>query len=176
MKLQTSFTIWLTGLSGSGKTTIASSFDRHLKSIGIKSVVLDGDVLRNGISADLDFSEASRSENIRRTAEIAKLFNQEGVIVIAALISPMRVDRRRAESIITAPRFKEVYINTPLNICEARDPKGLYKKARNGQIKNFTGIDAPYEPPMKAMLEIDSEKETEAEIIQSLMSMIKKNV
>ena len=138
---------WLTGLSGSGKSTLANEFAKELTARGIPHTVLDGDSLRLGLNRDLGFTEADRVENIRRTAEVAKLFAESGLIAIVSLISPYRIDRESAREIIGPNRFVEVFVDTPLEICEARDPKGLYKKARQGQIPNFTGVNAPYEIP-----------------------------
>ncbi len=140
-------TIWLTGLSGSGKSTIASALMTPLAEQGRPCWVLDGDVLRQGLNRDLGFSREDRSENIRRTAEVARLMNDAGVTVIVALISPFRQDRATARSTIGSDRFVEVFVDTPLDVCESRDPKGLYAKARSGQVPEFTGISSPYEPP-----------------------------
>jgi len=138
--------IWFTGLSGSGKSTIANAVDEILHGRGLKTYILDGDNVRMGLNKDLGFSPEDRKENIRRIAEVAKLFADSGTIVLTAFISPYREDRQMARDII-GEDFVEVYMNTPLEVCEDRDPKGLYKKARSGEIKGFTGIDAPYEEP-----------------------------
>jgi adenylylsulfate kinase len=138
--------IWFTGLSGSGKSTIANALDEVLHGRGLKTYILDGDNIRMGLNKDLGFSPEDRKENIRRIAEVAKLFADSGTIVLTAFISPYREDRQMARDII-GEDFVEVYMNTPLEVCEDRDPKGLYKKARAGEIKGFTGIDAPYEEP-----------------------------
>ena len=140
---------WFTGLSGSGKSTLANQLSQDLQKQGVPHFVLDGDNLRLGINKDLGFTEEDRSENIRRTAEIAALMADAGLIAMVALISPFRSDRKMAREIIGTERFHEIYVATPLEICEERDPKGLYKKARDGQLKNFTGITAPYEPPVE---------------------------
>jgi bifunctional enzyme CysN/CysC len=153
---QNGVTVWLTGLSGSGKSTIAKELERQLMQEGHLAFVLDGDNLRHGLNRDLGFSAADRSENIRRVAEVARLFNQAGVIVITSFISPYRSDREQAAEIIGADNFVEVFVNTPLEVCEERDPKGLYKKARSGEIPQFTGITDPYETPENAALEIDT--------------------
>ncbi|MBN1508193.1 MAG: adenylyl-sulfate kinase [Sedimentisphaerales bacterium] len=147
-------TIWLTGLSGSGKSTVASLLMTQLAEQERPCYVLDGDVLREGLNRDLGFSREDRSENIRRTAEVAKLMNDAGVTVIVALISPFREDRATARSTIGPDRFVEVFIDAPLDICESRDPKGLYAKARNGQLPDFTGISSPYEPPKQPDLHL----------------------
>jgi adenylyl-sulfate kinase len=140
-------TIWLTGLSASGKSTLAYELEFRLISRGRPCVALDGDNVRHGLNADLGFSPADRRENIRRIAEVAKLFNEAGLIVIAAFISPYRDDREAAKRIIGEPRFLEVFLDAPLAVCEARDPKGLYRKARAGEVSEVTGISAPYERP-----------------------------
>jgi len=148
-------TIWLTGLSASGKSTLAYALEHQLVDMGKPCYVLDGDNVRHGLNKDLDFSEASRTENIRRIAEVAKLMNDAGLIVITAFISPLRADRQMAKDIIGVD-FKEVYVSTSIDICESRDPKGLYAKARAGQVKHFTGISAPYEAPEAPDLMIDT--------------------
>jgi len=140
--------IWFTGLSGSGKSTIANALDEVLHGRGLKTYILDGDNIRMGLNKDLGFSPESRKENIRRIAEVAKLFADSGNIVLTAFISPYQEDRQMARDII-GEDFIEVFVDTPLEICEDRDPKGLYKKARSGEIKGFTGIDAPYEIPIE---------------------------
>ena len=148
---------WMTGLSGSGKSTIAIGLEKELLARGFHAVVLDGDNIRSGINSDLSFTVEDRTENIRRIAEITKLFASTGYITIASFISPTIEIREFAKLIIGVSDFHEVYINTPLEICEARDVKGLYKKARAGEIKNFTGIDSPYEAPVHPYLEIKTE-------------------
>jgi adenylyl-sulfate kinase len=144
--------IWMTGLSGSGKSTMAVGLDAHLYQAGKPSFILDGDNLRHGLCCDLGFSAEDRHENIRRTGEVAKLMAQSGIIVICSLISPFDADRQRVRESCArdAVPFAEVFIAAPLNVCEQRDPKGLYAKARSGAIKGFTGIDSPYEPPQAA--------------------------
>ena len=149
-------TVWLTGLSGSGKSTVAHELERQLMDAGHLCYVLDGDNIRHGLNRDLGFSAADRTENIRRLAEVARLFNDAGVIVITAFISPYHEDRAQAQAIIGAERFFEVYVETALAVCEARDPKGLYRKARAGEIAQFTGISAPYEPPESPALRLDT--------------------
>ena len=147
--------LWFTGLSGSGKSTLANATEHSLHQLGYKTMVLDGDNIRMGLCKDLGFSDADRQENIRRIAEVAKLFAQSGTIVLTAFISPFRSDRDAAREII-GDDFIEIFVDTPLDVCEQRDPKGLYKKARAGQIKGFTGIDSPYEAPLKPELKIDT--------------------
>jgi adenylylsulfate kinase len=144
---QKALVLWMTGLSGSGKSTIAQALERQLYAQGYLTQVLDGDNLRTGINANLGFSEADRTENIRRIGEIAKLFLHCGIITICTFVSPTIAIREQARSIIGNDDFIEVYVNAPLEVCEARDVKGLYQKARAGIIKDFTGIDSPFEPP-----------------------------
>lgn len=139
--------VWITGLSGSGKSTLACALSRELHSRGHLSYVLDGDNLRHGLNRDLSFKAEDRAENIRRVGEVAKLFADAGLICIASLISPYRSDRSACRSLLPKSSFIEVFLNVPLEVCETRDPKGLYKLARAGKIKGFTGIDDPYEPP-----------------------------
>ena len=139
--------LWFTGLSGSGKSTIAHRVERLLIERGAFAYVLDGDNVRHGLNADLGFSPDEREENIRRIGEVSRLFCDAGAIVLSAFISPYRRDRDRVRAIVPEGQFVEVYVDTPLAVCEARDPKGLYKKARAGEISNFTGLDAPYESP-----------------------------
>lgn len=141
---------WFTGLSGSGKSTIASELEKLCHSKGFFTIILDGDNIRSGLNKGLGFSYEDRMENIRRIAEVAKLFKDQGVITICSFVSPTIAARNLARQIIGAHDFKEVYVETPLEVCEARDVKGLYKKARTGVIKNFTGIGAPFEEPLHA--------------------------
>ena len=149
-------TIWLTGLSGAWKSTLGFALERHLISKGHACFVLDGDNVRHGLNRDLGFSAEHRTENIRRIAEVARLMNDAGLIVISAFISPYRADREMARQIIGEDRFIEAYVATPMAICEQRDAKGLYQRARSGEIANFTGISAPYEPPKTPMVTIDT--------------------
>lgn len=139
--------MWLTGLPSSGKSTIAHALEEALLGMGHEASVLDGDNLRHGLCADLGFTPADRRENIRRAAEVARLLNEAGLIVIAAFITPYRADRGRARGIIGAERFVEVFVDAPLEVCAARDPKGLYARALRGALPDFTGVGAPYEPP-----------------------------
>jgi adenylylsulfate kinase len=148
--------IWFTGLSGSGKSTLAHAFEEALHQHGCRTFVLDGDNVRHGLCGDLGFSEAGRIENIRRVGEMAKLFMEAGIIVLTAFISPYRVDRNRVRNMVKVGDFIEVYCNTPLEICENRDVKGMYKKARAGLIGEFTGISSPYEAPENPELDVDT--------------------
>ncbi len=150
--------VWLTGLSGSGKSTIAYRLEQQLNLNNVHAFVLDGDNVRRGLNSDLGFSSRDRDENIRRVAELAALFADAGLIVIAALISPYRIGRERAKSTIGAHRFVEVYIDVPVDVCEKRDPKGLYRKARRGEIAQFTGVSAPYESPNHPSLRLQTDK------------------
>lgn len=156
MMKQKPMIIWLTGLSGSGKTTIAQKLEVQLLSEGFKVFLLDGDSLRDGLNKDLGFTVEDRKENIRRAGEICKLFFNAGMIVITSFISPLEEDRMKVRSLFPPGSFVEVYVNTPLEVCEARDVKGLYSKARAGIINNFTGISSPYEVPHKAEVVIDT--------------------
>lgn len=139
--------IWFTGLSGSGKSTLAHAVEEALHQKGCRTFVLDGDNVRHGLCGDLGFSDAGRVENIRRVGEVARLFMEAGIIVLTAFISPYRADRERVRAMVTDGDFIEIYCDTPIEVCESRDVKGLYKKARAGQIKEFTGISSPYEAP-----------------------------
>ncbi|KLU27812.1 adenylylsulfate kinase [Caballeronia mineralivorans PML1(12)] len=151
--------LWLTGLSGAGKSTLAYGLKHHLDSQGIQSVVLDGDALRTGLNVDLGFSVEDRAENVRRVTEVARLFQQAGFIVITALISPLHAQREAARRTI-GDGFFEIYVDARLAVCEARDPKGLYARARRGEIQEFTGLSSPYEKPIAADLVIDTERLT----------------
>ncbi|RXP45420.1 adenylyl-sulfate kinase [Lutibacter sp. HS1-25] len=171
-----SFLIWVTGLSGSGKSTISNELEYTLHQKGIKTYVLDGDNIRNGINQNLTFSPEDRSENIRRIAEISKLFIDAGIVVIGAFISPYHKDRQEIKKIVGASNFVEVYVNTSVEECERRDVKGLYKKARNGEIKNFTGISAPYEAPQNPDIEIKTENETVEGAMVKIVNHIKEKL
>ncbi|MEC3886133.1 adenylyl-sulfate kinase [Halobacillus sp. HZG1] len=148
--------LWFTGLSGSGKSSIANQLNKVLYEKGIQSYLLDGDNVRHGLNSDLGFSEVDREENIRRIGEVAKLFADSGTIVLTAFISPYQKDRDLVRASIPEGDFIEIHVDCPVEECETRDPKGLYKKARNGEIKGFTGIDAPYEKPLQPELVLDS--------------------
>jgi len=162
--------IWLTGLSGSGKSTIACALEKRLTQQKSLCYVLDGDNIRHGLNKDLGFSAEDRVENIRRIGEVAALFTQVGVIAIAAFISPYRDGRRSARLAAGEGRFVEVFLNTPLQECEKRDPKGLYKKARVGEISNMTGIDAPYELPESPEIELHTERQDLDECVQRVLT------
>ncbi|MFZ7114221.1 MAG: adenylyl-sulfate kinase [Bacteroidota bacterium] len=164
--------IWLTGLSGSGKTTIGRELEKKLNRAGFHAFLLDGDSLRAGLNKDLGFSIEDRNENIRRAGEVCKLLTEAGLIVITTFISPLRSQRDAIRARFKNDCFVEVFIDTPLQICEERDVKGLYKKARAGEVKNFTGIDSPYEPPLKPELTIETKGSTESESADKLESFI----
>lgn len=164
--------LWFTGLSGSGKSTVAVALERELHRRGRLCRILDGDNIRTGINANLGFSEADRKENIRRIAEVSKLFVDTGIITIAAFISPTEEMRQMAAEIIGRNDFKEIYISTPLEECERRDVKGLYAKARLGEIKNFTGISAPFEAPVAPALSLDTSRLTLQESIAALLKLL----
>jgi adenylylsulfate kinase len=164
--------LWLTGLSGSGKSTIAEALERELYNKGFFAQVLDGDNIRSGINNNLGFSIEDRKENIRRIAEIAKLYVNSGVIAINSFISPTIEIRSYAKSIIGESDFIEIFINTPLEVCETRDVKGLYKKARSGEIKGFTGIDSPYQAPINPDLEVKTENQSVQESVNTILEFI----
>ena len=166
--------LWMSGLSGSGKSAIAQAVERKLHNAGKLVVVLDGDNIRHNLNQDLGFSPKDRKENLRRIAEVAKLFANNGIIVITSFISPTEKSRKQAKKII-GNRFKNVYVKCTIKECSKRDPKGLYKKVANGKIKNFTGIDAPFEEPEKADLVIDTEQESLEESTHKLYEFVLKN-
>ena len=167
-----SFLIWFTGLSGSGKSTIANALELELHKLGIRTYTLDGDNIRNGINNDLSFSPEHRMENIRRIAEVANLMVEAGLVVLAAFVSPYKKDRENIKKIVKDVNFVEVYINTSVEECERRDVKGLYKKARAGEIKNMTGISAPYEAPEHPDIEIKTENESVGSSVKKLINFI----
>ncbi len=164
--------LWLTGLSGSGKSTIATELERELFNLGRHVYILDGDNIRHGLCSDLGFSPEDRTENIRRVGEVAKLFADAGVICITAFISPYRADRALARKVLPQGRFIEVFVNAPVEVCEKRDPKGLYAKARAGEIPNFTGVSAPYEAPENAEIELQTDKLTVAECVTKIIDYL----
>lgn len=165
--------LWFTGLSASGKSTVANTVDHKLHSLGKRSFVLDGDNIRMGLNKNLGFSAEDRAENIRRIGEVAKLFTSAGVLALTAFISPYRADRNAVRALLGPGEFIEVFMNTPIEICESRDPKGLYKKARAGQLKGFTGIDDPYEAPEKPELVLDGGKKSIDECADEVMAYLK---
>ena len=168
--------LWLTGLSGSGKSTLANGLHQKLFEIGMHSIVLDGDNTRLGINKDLDFTNKDRIENLRRVAEITKLFVETGHIVITAFISPFKENRIQAKKIISENDFLEVYIDSTLETCEHRDVKGLYKKARLGEVKNFTGISSPYEKPDSADIHINTNKSSIPESVELLFKQLNSKI
>jgi adenylylsulfate kinase len=164
--------IWFTGLSGSGKSTLAVQLEFQLYAHHFKTYLLDGDNVRGGLNSDLDFSDASRKENIRRIGEVSKLFLDSGLIVLSAFISPFEEDRNQVRTIVGAGNFIEVFVDCPLSVCESRDVKGLYKKARTGEIKNFTGISSPYEPPQNPDIRVHTDVQTVTASIDLLLKSI----
>ena len=168
---QSPSTIWLTGLSGAGKTTLAFLLERQLLAKGRACYVLDGDNVRHGLSRDLGFSDLDRKENIRRIAEVARLMNDAGLIVITAFISPLRSDREMAQSII-GRADSEIFVSTAIEVCESRDPKGLYQKARQGLVKDFTGVSAPYEMPTNPSLILDTAIRTKEDCVNEIMQFL----
>jgi bifunctional enzyme CysN/CysC len=164
--------LWFTGLSGSGKSTIANELEKQLFDMGHRTYVLDGDNVRHGLNKNLGFTQEDRIENIRRVAEVAKLMVDAGLIVITTFISPYRADREMARALFENGEFFEIFVNTPLEVCEQRDPKGLYKKARKGEIKNFTGIDSSYEAPTHPDIVINTHLDTMNEALAVLAKLI----
>lgn len=164
--------IWFTGMSGSGKSTLANLLDIELYKKNIHTYTLDGDHLRHGLNKDLGFGDSDRSENIRRAAEVAKLMSEAGLVVICSFISPFELDRKMAREIIGNAQFVEIFLDCPLKECIERDPKGLYKKALNGDIKNFTGIDSPYEKPESSELILRTDQLTQEECIERIIQSI----
>ena len=168
-KLQKPFCLWLTGLSGAGKSTIANLLEKQLFASGRHTYILDGDNMRHGLNRDLGFSEADRVENIRRAMEVARLFVDAGLVVIVAFISPYRAERDRARSRFEPDEFVEIYIDASLEECERRDPKGLYAKARSGELINFTGIDSDYEPPVAPEIDLDTVAKSPDECVDVIL-------
>jgi len=164
--------LWFTGLSGSGKSTLAHAVEQALYDKGCRTIVLDGDNIRHGLNKNLGFSPEDREENIRRIGEVAKLFTQAGVISLTAFISPYRADRDKARELLNDGEFVEVYLKCAVDVCESRDVKGLYKKARAGEIKEFTGISAPYEEPLNPELVIDTAAETLEESTRKVLAYL----
>jgi adenylyl-sulfate kinase len=172
LKHQKPVILWFTGLSGSGKSTLANALERKLFELGHHSYLLDGDNVRHGLNKDLGFTDADRVENIRRIGEVAKLFVDAGLIVMTAFISPFRSDREMARKLVAEGEFIEVFVDTPLEVCEQRDPKGLYKKARAGEVKNFTGISSPYEAPEKPEFTLNTANQSVEQSVASLLSFL----
>jgi len=168
-----SFVMWFTGLSGSGKSTIAHEVEKKLHESGCRTFVLDGDNVRHGLSSNLGFSEEDRKENIRRIGEAAKLMTEAGVIALTAFISPFTADREMVRSLFPHTEFIEVYCNASLEVCESRDVKGLYKKARAGQIKNYTGIDSPYEAPINPEISVASGSDAPDLCVEQIMKILR---
>ncbi len=165
--------LWFTGLSGSGKSTIANALESKLHSMSYHTYLLDGDNVRHGLNKNLGFSDEDRVENIRRIGEVAKLFVDAGTLVMTAFISPFRADRDMVRGIVGEGEFIEVYVDTPLEVCEQRDPKGLYQKARAGQIKNFTGLDSPYEAPDKPEITLKTAEQTIDQSVEQIVADLK---
>lgn len=165
--------MWFTGLSGSGKSTLASELERRLHEEGISTYILDGDNIRKGLNNDLDFTEAGRVENIRRIGEVARLFTDAGIVVLTAFVSPFKSDRDAVRQLVGDENFLEIFVDCPLEVCEARDVKGLYKKARAGEISNFTGISSPFEAPEKADIRIPTNELSIDEGVELLCTVIR---
>ena len=172
IKQQTPMCLWMTGLSGAGKSTLANALELELNRKGKHSYILDGDNLRHGLNSDLGFTEADRNENVRRAAEAAQLLVDAGLIVIVGLISPFKKERDWARSLFKDNQFKEIYVSTSLKECEQRDTKGLYEKARQGEVKDFTGIDSPYEAPDNPDIIIDTENRTVDECVHMILQKV----
>jgi adenylylsulfate kinase len=168
-----SVVLWFTGLSGSGKSTLAHALEEKLYQKGCRTFVLDGDNIRHGLNSNLDFSEPGRTENIRRISEVSKLMLESGLIVMTAFISPFNKDRNEARKLISNDDFIEIYCKASLETCEARDVKGLYKRARAGKIKNYTGVDSPYEVPENPELTLDTDNETLNESVSKIYNFLK---
>ena len=169
-----SVVLWFTGLSGSGKSTLAHAVEEKLHQLGCKTFVLDGDNVRHGLCRDLSFSDEDRKENIRRIGEVSKLFLEAGTIILTAFISPFQEDRNLVRNLMPHGDFLEIYCHASIEVCESRDPKGLYKKAREGKIKDFTGINSPYEAPEKPELDIDTEKQSLEESVERVVKLLQK--
>jgi len=164
--------LWFTGLSGAGKSTIADNLEKKLHALGKHTFVLDGDNVRHGLNRDLGFTEGDRIENIRRVAEVAKLFVEAGLITLVSFISPFRAEREMARELVAPGEFIEIFVDTPLEACERRDPKGLYKKARRGELQNFTGLDSPYEPPTNPELILDALNESASDLADRIIDFM----
>lgn len=167
----TACTLWLTGLSGAGKSTLAAALTAALATAGRACLPLDGDRLREGLCGDLGFTPTDRSENLRRAAEVARLANEAGLVVVASFIAPLRQDRARVAGIV-GRGFREVFVDAPLAVCEQRDPKGLYRRVRRGELRGFTGIDAPYEPPVSPALHLSTHRENPQACLERLLALV----
>src|SRR5690606_12400460 len=174
LKGQRACALWFTGLSGAGKSTVANLVEKRLHALGRHTYLLDGDNIRHGLNRDLGFSDADRVENIRRVAEVMKLMVDAGLIVLVSFISPFRSERRMARSLLGEGEFFEIFVDTPLEVAEKRDPKGLYRKARSGQLKNFTGIDSPYERPESPEIVVDTSRETAEQAAEPIIAELDK--
>jgi adenylylsulfate kinase len=168
--------IWFTGLSGSGKSTLAVQLEAQLFAQGFKTYLLDGDNIRTGLNKDLSFTEDGRVENIRRIGEVSKLFLDSGVIVLSAFISPFQADREQVKKIVGRENYIEVFVNAPIEVCEQRDVKGLYRKARAGEVKNFTGIDSPYEAPTNPDITINTHQQSIDDSLIELLTLVKPKI
>ena len=166
--------LWFTGLSGAGKSTVANNLEMKLHSLGKRTFLLDGDNVRHGLNRDLGFTEADRVENIRRVAEVAKLFVEAGLITIVAFISPFRAERETARGLVEPGEFIEIFVDTPLEVCEQRDPKRLYSKARRGELRNFTGLDSPYEPPDNPELRLDTLSKSPDDLAENIITYMRR--
>jgi len=175
VKKQNPCILWFTGLSGSGKSTLSNAVETKLYEMGYHTYLLDGDNIRHGLNQDLGFDEFSRNENIRRIGEVAKLFVDSGMIVLVAFISPFAKDRELVRNLVDKGEFVEIFVDTSIEICESRDPKGLYRKARAGELKNFTGIDSPYEIPTNPELHIINDGSMIVENVDMIVTYLKKN-
>ncbi len=167
-----SVVVWFTGLSGSGKSTLAHAVEESLYQIGCRTIALDGDNVRHGLNSDLDFSNRGRQENLRRIGEVSKLFVEGGLITLTAFISPFIDDRKKVRSLFPHGDFLEIFVDCPIEVCEGRDVKGLYNKARQGFIKDFTGVSSPFEPPIKPELTIHTADQTLTESVESVLSFL----
>lgn len=175
LKGHKSCVLWYTGLSGSGKSTVANAVEAKLFELGKHTYTLDGDNVRHGLNGDLTFSDKDRVENIRRISEVSKLFVDAGLIVSTAFISPFQSDREQARDLLGEGEFIEVFIDTPIEVCEQRDPKGLYKKARAGEIKNFTGIDSTYEAPTNAEIHVKTAEQSIEQSVEQIIDYLSQN-
>ena len=168
--------IWFVGMSGSGKSTLASALEEKLFADGLNTYILDGDNIRSGLNKDLDFSDNSRKENIRRIAEVSKLFVDAGTVVLTAFITPFAEEREKVRQLVGSDNYLEVFVDCPLEECEKRDVKGLYAKARRGEIKNFTGIDSPFEKPLNADVIVESHKVSIADGVEAIYNIVKEKI